>query len=117
MLAALLVPWEIRVLRLSLVLICCSTWLYITSCWVNSLESIGLVGSWFFSWVVSKVRKVEKLLDRSAIASGWLVLVVLAVVAGVDVAGVTVMALSFRPGCPAVRRLGRDRRCWLGSRR
>src|SRR5579859_485224 len=112
---ALVVPWVIRVLRLSLVLICCSTWLYITSCWVNWLESIGLVGSWFFSCVVSKVRKVEKLLDRSAIAFGWLVLVVL--VAGVELAGVTVMALSFRPGCPAVHRLGRDRRCWLGSRR
>ena len=47
---ALLVPWVIRVLRLVLVSICCSTWLYITSCWVNWLESIGLVGSWFFSW-------------------------------------------------------------------
>src|ERR1700742_417284 len=98
MVAALLVPWVIRVLRLSLVSICCSTWLYITSCWVNWLESIGLVGSWFFNCVVSKVRKVEKLLDRSFIASGC----VLVAVAGVEAAGVTVMALSFRPGCPAV---------------
>src|SRR5258708_16671320 len=77
--AALLVPWEISVLRLSLVLICCSTWLYITSCWVNWLESIGLVGSWFLSWVVNSVRKVEKLPDNCFIASGVDVVLVVAV--------------------------------------
>jgi hypothetical protein len=35
---------------------------------VNWLESIGEVGSWFFSCVVSRVRKVEKLLDSCAMA-------------------------------------------------
>src|SRR5579872_3691178 len=60
---ALLEPCVIRVCRLVLVLICCSTWLYSTSCWVNWLESIGLVGSWFLSCVVSSVRNVWKLPD------------------------------------------------------
>src|ERR1700759_365208 len=93
---AFVVPWLIRVFRLSLVLICCSTWLYITSCWVKVLESIGLVGSWFLSWVVSSVRKVEKLPDS------WLIESVVAdaavVAAGVEVAEVTVM---ITPGYPA----------------
>src|ERR1700755_3259374 len=97
MLAALLVPWVIRVLRLSLVSICCSTWLYITSCWVNWLESIGLVGSWFFSWGVSSVRKVEKLPDSWLIASVD-VPVVLVAAEGVEVAEETVM---ITPGYPA----------------
>jgi hypothetical protein len=60
---------------------------------VNWLESIGLVGSWFLSWVVSKVRKVEKLLDSCFIASGW----PLVLVGVVEAAGVTVMTLSFKP--------------------
>src|SRR5580692_3065409 len=86
---AWLVPWLIRVCRLVLVLICCSTWLNSTNCWVNWLESIGLVGSWFLSWVVSSVRKVLKLPDRLAIASGVEVVpLVLAAAAGVDVMGV-----------------------------
>src|SRR6478609_10585770 len=79
MAAALLLPCAIRLLRLSLVPICCSTWLYITSCWVKALESIGLVGSWFLSWVVSRVRKVEKFpdscfieLDVSVVVAGEL---------------------------------------------
>src|SRR5437870_2616927 len=73
---ALVVFWPIRLLRLVLVSICCSTWLYITSCWVKALESIGLVGSWFLSWVVSRVRNVEKFPDScfiedvSAVAGG-----------------------------------------------
>ncbi len=29
-----------------------------TSCWVNWSVFIGLIGSWFFSWVVSSFRKV-----------------------------------------------------------
>src|ERR1700748_2339065 len=66
---ALLLPWVIRVCRLVLESICCSTWLYSTSCWVKVLESIGLVGSWFLSWLVSKVRKVLKLPDSCDIAS------------------------------------------------
>src|SRR5665213_2402917 len=68
--AALLVPCAMRVLRLALESICCSTWLYITSCWVKALESIGLVGSWFFNCVVKRVRKVEKFPDSCATASG-----------------------------------------------
>src|SRR5215469_1080227 len=82
MAAALLVPWLIRVCRFVLVLICCSTWLYSTSCWVNWLESIGLVGSWFLSWVVSKVRKVWKLPD-SWLNASLLVVVPLTLVAPV----------------------------------
>src|SRR5579883_1576977 len=85
------VPWLIRVLRLSLVSICCSTWLYITSCWVKALESIGLVGSWFLSWVVSRVRKVEKLPDSCFIASGVLLLLLLGVVLGGEETGATML--------------------------
>src|SRR5215472_16189790 len=48
----------ISVFRLLLVLICCSTPLNSTSCWVNWLVSIGEVGSWFLSCVVSSVRNV-----------------------------------------------------------
>src|SRR5579863_5377447 len=84
---ALLEPWLIRLCRLVLVLICCSTWLYSTSCWVNSLESIGLVGSWFLSWVVSSVRKVWKLPD-SWLKASLPVVVPLALVAVVPVVAV-----------------------------
>jgi hypothetical protein len=59
---------------------------------VNWLESIGLVGSWFFNCVVSKVRKVEKFPDSCFIASGWVV-----APGVVALAGVTVMAKSFKP--------------------
>jgi hypothetical protein len=57
---------------------------------VKALESIGLVGSWFFNCVVSRVRKVEKLLDNCFVASGAAAGLV------VEVAGVTVMAVSFK---------------------
>ncbi len=40
-----------------------------TSCWVKVLESIGLVGSWFLSWLVSRVRNVLKFPDSCDIAS------------------------------------------------
>src|SRR5215469_16701980 len=105
MAAALLVPWLIRVCRLVLALICCSTWLYSTSCWVNWLESIGLVGSWFLSWVVSKVRNVWKLPD-SWLNALLLVVLPLALVdvelAAVPVVGVVVtdpmlMCFSLKP--------------------
>src|ERR1700753_1208819 len=109
MAAALLVPWVIRLLSLSLVLICCSTWLYSTSCWVKVLESIGLVGSWFFNWVVSSDRKVEKLPDSWLIALALLVVPLVLVVDGVEVAEETVMAI---PGCPTAHRAARDKR-WL----
>ena len=86
-----LVPCEMRVLRLALESICCSTWLYITSCWVKVIGSIGLVGSWFFSCVVSRVRKVEKFPDSCFIESGAVE------VAGAEEAGVTVMVVILKP--------------------
>src|SRR5258708_14600258 len=45
----------------SLVLSCCSTPANCTSCWVNWLVSSGSSGFWFFSCVVSSVKKVWKL--------------------------------------------------------
>src|ERR1039458_3255234 len=48
--------------KLPLVLICCSTPENCTSSVVNWLVSIGLVGSWFFNWVISICRKSLKLL-------------------------------------------------------
>src|ERR1700756_760656 len=45
----------------SLVLSCCSTPANCTSCWVNWLVSSGSSGFWFWSCVVSSVRKVWKL--------------------------------------------------------
>src|SRR5882757_8108656 len=44
-----------------LVLSCCSTPANCTSCWVNWLVSSGSSGFWFWSCVVSSVRKVWKL--------------------------------------------------------
>src|ERR1700682_672807 len=52
---------ETSVLSESLVLSCCSTCANCTSCWVNWLVSSGSSGVWFFSCVVSSVRKVWKL--------------------------------------------------------
>ena len=43
--------------RLALAKICCSTLANCTSCEVNSVASIGSSGSWFSSWVMSRVRK------------------------------------------------------------
>src|ERR1700744_4127436 len=97
---ALLLPWVIRVCRLGLESICCSTWLYSTSCWGKVLESIGLVGSWFFSCVVSRVRKVEKLPDSWFSALAPVVVPLVLVVGVVGVVGVvvpTVMLFSFKP--------------------
>src|SRR6201986_3372389 len=54
--------------RLLLVLICCSTWLNETSCWVNWFVSSGDSGSWFCSCVVSSVRKVLKFCVRPVAA-------------------------------------------------
>jgi hypothetical protein len=45
-----------------LVVICCSTLVNCTNSDVNVLLSIGLDGSWFFSCVVSRLRKSLKLL-------------------------------------------------------
>jgi len=39
---------------------CCSTEVNWTSCWVNCVESIGEVGSWYLSCVVSSVRNELK---------------------------------------------------------
>ena len=55
-------------MRLVLVLICCSTVEYCTSCCVNWFVSSGLVGSWFFNWAVSRVRNVLKLPDSVVLA-------------------------------------------------
>src|SRR3984957_9876971 len=56
------VSW-ISDVRLVLVLICCSTLENCTSSVVNWLVSNGLVGSWFCSCVISKLRKSPKLED------------------------------------------------------
>ncbi len=63
------VAW-ISWVRLLLVVICCSTLLNWTSSVVNVLASIGLAGSWFFSCVSSRLRKLLKLLlsEVSALA-------------------------------------------------
>src|ERR1051326_1272786 len=73
------------VCRFLLVLICCSTALNSTSCWVNWLVSIGDVGSWFLSCVVSSVRNVLRF-DPSSDASPELVLLVAGEAVGVVVA-------------------------------
>src|SRR5215469_13006083 len=52
---------------LALVLICCCTLANSTSSEVNWLVSIGLVGSWFFSCVISIDRKSWKL-DASEVS-------------------------------------------------
>ena len=54
---------SISFVRLVLVLICCSTLENCASSLVNSLASIGLVGSWFFNCVISRLRKSEKFED------------------------------------------------------
>src|SRR5690348_15316168 len=50
-----------------LVAIACSTWLKPTSSWVNWLVSSGDVGSWFWSCVVSILRKVVKSLPNPVV--------------------------------------------------
>src|SRR6185437_8255153 len=55
-----------RVFRLALVLICCSTLENSTNSLVNELASIGLLGSWFFNWVISRLRKLPKFADSAA---------------------------------------------------
>ena len=50
-----------RLLSVVLVEICSATDVNCTSWLVNSFVSIGAVGSWFFSWVVSNERKSVKL--------------------------------------------------------
>src|SRR5271170_3336744 len=69
--------------RLPLVLICCSTPENCTSSEVNSLVSIGLVGSWFCNWVISICRKSLKLLlsATSGLAAALAPVVALPVVA------------------------------------
>src|SRR5882724_744077 len=47
---------------------CCSTPANCTSCWVNWLVSSGSSGFWFFSCVVSSVRKVWKLSAMPVVA-------------------------------------------------
>src|SRR6185437_1239146 len=100
-----------RVLALS----CCSTPVICTSCWVNWLESSGEVGSWFFSCVVSSVRKVLKLSAR--LAMPWLV--ASAAEAGVAVAGAVTVILASDPDVDA-RERGAAKlqlRGWTGVRR
>ena len=63
------VAW-MRLVRLELVVICCSTLLNCTSSEVKVLLSIGVDGSWFFNCVSSRLRKSVKLLVSEVSAFG-----------------------------------------------
>src|SRR4051812_32037866 len=71
---------------------CCSTWANCTSCWVNWLVSSGSSGFWFFSCVVSSVRKVWKLSAIPVVVVDVLVVLVLVAAAGAETTGAAVVA-------------------------
>src|SRR5579872_3349319 len=83
---------EIRLCRFLLVLICCSTSLNETSCCVNALVSIGEVGSWFLSCVVSSVRKVLRFEPSSDASLELVEPVLVLLVAWLDGVGVAAAA-------------------------